>query len=146
MNMSESNLIDEVYKIFEKYPNATDFCEYCNTKEHIEYFIKTPLRDIDIENSKLLLNESGDHWESTDVYKRFLPRLLEIIGPPYNVELMYPKHLFENMILFHDFNTWSEHERDIVIKYLSSIEKSFKSFDEDDWKEWNEEFDKFKNA
>ena len=54
-----------------------------------------PAAKINIDNARALLWESKDHWPSPEVYKRFLPRILEVMAPPETVEDLFPLHLFE---------------------------------------------------
>ena len=132
---------NQLYVLFSKYPVMRERCSYCYGSEGLEYFQETPLRQITPEKTKELLYESWDHWESTEVLKYYLPRMLEIMFPPYSILEMYPGH-FLSTLNNHDFCEWLPEEKEIVIELLSECKKYFADYDAVDWQEWKDEFDK----
>lgn len=133
---ADASLITRLYQAFAKYPPGGAFgCTYCYSEEELAYFAATPLMEIPIDRLASMLHETGDHWESTEAYKHFLPRLLEVMGPPHFVEDMYPEHTFETL-LFHGFNFWPEAERSAVLDYLRAIENEIHFSDDIDRNEW----------
>ncbi len=137
---NNKNIVEKMYKIFSDYPSANDFCTFCYSEKKIEYYKSTPLKDIDIDSSRVLLWETADHWESTDVYKHYLPRLLEIMLPPINEEDMYPGHILETL-KFHNFQEWQIKEKLSVIEVLNEAKKYFYNYDDEDYQYWNELYD-----
>jgi hypothetical protein len=92
---------------------------------------------LSVEASRSSLWETGDHWESSEAYRHFLPRMLEIMGPPYMEADLYPKHIFETLI-YQRFSTWPNPERQAVITYLEGIRSIISFFDEVEANGWDE--------
>jgi hypothetical protein len=67
-----------------------------------------------------LLWEASDHWESADVYRHYLPRMLEVMGPPHWEEDMYVEHVFETMTSL-GFGNWPTDERLAVAAFLREL-------------------------
>ncbi|MGA1871717.1 MAG: hypothetical protein ACMUJM_24580 [bacterium] len=130
-------LIKRLYKIFSVY-NADGVmgCTYCYSPTEIDYYSETPLHAITVDKATSLLYETGDHWNSEEAYKHFLPRMLEIMGPQFKVEDMYTGHLFETL-LYHNFKSWPEKERKVVIEYLIEIKPFINFYDDEDQEDWD---------
>jgi hypothetical protein len=129
--------VDRLYKVFAgySYPGRY-FCDFCYTGDEWKEIARTPVRGLGVEHGRKLLWETADHWESADVYRHYLPRLLEILGPPWNVEDLYPLHLFETLIAL-GFREWSAVEKTAVIDYLAGIGPNTAGvIDEKDRREW----------
>jgi len=132
----DESLISSLYQAFAIYrPGHAFNCTWCYSEDELEYFATTPLVKIPIDRLVPMLHECADHWESTEAFKHFLPRLLEVMGPPHCVEDMYPEHLFQTL-LFHGFTTWPEAERNAVLDYLRAIENKINFFDDAELKKW----------
>jgi hypothetical protein len=111
-------MIERLYQAFAPYTNAgSDFCGHCYSPEDTARITRTPVREIEAEIGRTLLWETADHWESADVYRHYLPRLLQLLGPPWLIEDIYPIHLFETLLAL-DFHRWPSHERKAVLDYL----------------------------
>lgn len=133
---ADESLISRLYQAFAQYlPGRAFGCTYCHSEDELAYYATTPLTNIPIDRLTSMLYETADHWESTEAYKHFLPRLLEVIGPPHFVEDMYPGHTFETL-LFHGFKSWPEAERCAVLDYLRAIENKIHFHDDEDRNEW----------
>jgi hypothetical protein len=130
-------LITHIYEVFARYDyTGKDFCGFCYTPDEIEYIMHTPINLIDLNHGRKLLWESADHWENADVYRHYLPRLLELMGPPWFLDDMYPLHLLE-VLLGLGFHKWPDPERQGVIDYLESQKPMFKQqFTKEDFEEW----------
>ena len=128
---------DRLYGAFERYSFPGDvFCGLCYTQAEIDYITNTLVRAIDQEHGRTLLWETADHWQSADVYRHYLPRLLELIGPPWFLDDIYPRHLFETMLAL-GFHRWPEPERRVVIDYLTAVTPEvFDHFGDDDQADW----------
>ena len=135
--------INQLYVVFSKYPVMNERCSYCYGSEGLEYFQVTPLRQIAPEKIKELLYESWDHWESTEVLKHYLPRMLEVMFPPHSILEMYPSH-FLTTLNNHDLCEWLPEEKEPVIELLSECKEYFEDYDAVDWQEWEDELDKAK--
>ena len=133
-NTDVSGLIDSLYKIFQRYGAGDDFCTFCYSEDEIRTITNTPVRNISNELGGKLLRETGNHWPSSEVYRHYLPRILEVMAPPIYEEDLYPGHLFETL-KYHRFSQWPEHEIRLVKKFLVTITPLLK-FDEDDRYEW----------
>lgn len=132
----DESLIARLYQVFAVYrPGRAFGCTYCYSEEDLTYYATTPLMEIPVDRLESMLGETGDHWESTEAYKHFLPRLLEVMGPPHFVEDIYPEHTFETL-LFHGFRSWPDAERNAVLDYLRGIENDIEFFDVRTRKEW----------
>jgi hypothetical protein len=70
------------------------------------------------ELTRRLAWESSDHWESTEIYKHYLPAILERISPPNHADSLYPEHFFEALSQ-HNFQRWERPARDAVIHLLA---------------------------
>jgi hypothetical protein len=124
--------VERLYDIFRRYPPGSDFCTYCYTADEIDYITSTSVRDIDEDTARTLLWETGDHWESADVYRHFVPRILEVLAPPYSVSDIYPGHLFE-VLQYHDFSTWPPDEKKAVISFLEAVTPFVEHAVSDEW-------------
>lgn len=143
-NATESGtdkVIEELYSTFKKYPKGNDFCEFCYSKKDIDYYMSTPVRNINVKRSRTLFCEVGDHWDSASVYKHYLPKILEIMLPPIQEEALFPSHILETLD-YHNFKTWPANEKQCVLLVLQEVKKNFSYFDEEDEQEWNELFPK----
>lgn len=111
-----------LYNVFAKYPAGRVFgCDHCYTEQELAYYSATPLLDIPVEHIELMLREVHDHWGNSEAYRHFLPRMLEVFGPPHYFLDMYPRHVF-NTLLGNGFKQWPQQERDAVLGYLQAIE------------------------
>ena len=132
----DSLLVSRLYQVFAKYqPGRAFACDFCYSEDELAYYATTPLMEIPIDRLVSMLYETGDHWESTKAYKHFLPRILEVMGPPHFVEDMYPEHTFETL-LYHKFKSWPVAERSVVLDYLHAIEKEIRFSTDEERKEW----------
>jgi hypothetical protein len=129
--------VERVYRVFKPYSFAgAVFCGLCYTAEEIDYITNTPVADIDADHGRTLLWETADHWENADVYRHYLPRLLELVGPPWFLDDIYPRHLFETLIAL-GFRQWPEAERKAVIDYLITVgPELFNRLDNADRSDW----------
>lgn len=130
--------IEALYEVFSKYDTGTGFCTFCYSNEDIKVVTETPLRELDIEISRKLLWETGDHWENSEVYRHYLPRILQILAPPISEEDLYPAHLFETL-RYHNVNLWPEPERKALGKYLRELTPYIGESGDTDKEEWNTE-------
>lgn len=113
--------VSRLYTVFERYRTpAAKFCGHCYNDVEADYFKTTPLQNIDLKHGQTLLWETYDHWENSEVYRHYLPRLLELMGPPSWLDDMYPLHLFETLRGL-KFETWPREERQAVIDYLAAL-------------------------
>lgn len=120
MNTRSAEVI-KLYDVFARYSfPGESFCTFCYSPEEIEHITRTPLAELDQQTSRVLLWEASDHWESSEVYRHYLPRVLEILGPPWFEDDMYTSHLFETLHGL-DFHAWPHPEREAVVEYLESI-------------------------
>ena len=135
---SHKELVESLYQAFRVYGAGSTFnCTHCYTADELSYYQMTPIDQLSVEASRTALWETGDHWESNEAYRHFLPRMLEIMGPPYIEEDLYPKHIFETLV-YQRFSTWPEAERAAVIAYLKGIRMIIVFFDDVESNEWDE--------
>ena len=129
--------VRRLYEVFSRYSRAGHhFCDFCYSPEEIEQITRTPIAGLDVEHGRKLLWETGDHWESADVYRHYLPRLLELLGPPWFVEDLYPLHLSETLIAI-GFRQWPIEERAAVLEYLEYVGPELEQgFDDKDRRDW----------
>lgn len=134
---SREELIQDLYRAFDAYAAEGVFgCGYCYSQEEVAYYRREPVHLITPEAARIALWETGDHWSSSQAYRHFLPRMLEVMGPPYNVEDMYVGHLFETL-LFHGFLDWPQGERAAVLAYLAWLQEEIDLSQEGDEEEWH---------
>jgi hypothetical protein len=128
-----------LYQAFAAYQQTgTHFCTYCYSEDDIARLRATPLEALDRELSRTLLWESFDHWENADVYRHYLPRILEILGPPWNEPPLYPLHPSETLLRL-GFRSWPSNERAVVIDYLASgLSSLVDTLDDEDRAEWSD--------
>jgi hypothetical protein len=135
---NHNELVENLYQAFRVYAPGSAFnCTFCYSADELSYYKTVPIDQLSVEASRAALYETGDHWESSEAYRRFLPRMLEIMGPPYLEEDLYPKHIFETLN-YHRFSTWPKTEREAVVAYLKGIRGILSFFDEVDENEWDE--------
>lgn len=134
--MPSQVLAGDLYRVFARYEGAgSRFCRFCYTPEQIAYFRETPVRLIDAEHARVLLWETADHWESADVYRHYLPRMLELLGPPTALEPLYPLHVSETLLAL-GFAGWPAEERRVVVTHLMAAASQFQ--EASDSREWAE--------
>ena len=110
--------VEHLYRTFGRYTAAGEkFCPCCYDPDEWREISGTPPRLLSVDRARKLLWETADHWESADVYKHYLPRVLEVMLPPLNVEPLYPLHVSETLVSLR-FHEWPENERNAVIEYL----------------------------
>lgn len=131
----------KLYLLFAGYPVMIERCSYCYDAEGSEYFQITPVRQISAEKTSELLHETWDHWESTEVLKHYLPRMIEVLFPPYSVPEMYPGH-FLSTLNNHNFHRWPQAEKASVIDVLAECKRYFAGYDCEDWQAWDAELEK----
>jgi hypothetical protein len=126
--------IEALYTAFRIYNTGGEFCTFCYSQDEIETIMSTPARELSKELSGKLLRETGDHWPNSEVYRHYLPRILEVMAPPTYEEDLYPEHLFETM-KYNQFSQWPIRERELVMEYLEILTPLLK-FDKEDIEEW----------
>ncbi len=108
-----------LYKTFAAYQRIrAEFCNYCYSEDDIDRLASIPLEALDHDLSRKLLWESFDHCENASAYRRYLPRILRILGPPWHEPPLYPLHLSETLLRL-EFRHWPANERAVVLEYLS---------------------------
>ena len=129
--------IERCYAVFADYrlPPETTFCGFCYDPEQIEQIRSVPLRQLDLDLSRLLSWEASDHFESVDVYKHYLPRILEYLAPPIRGEDIFPEHLFETLKA-HDFPAWPAAEREAFWAYVVAVDHALEAADPRAAGEW----------
>ena len=134
-----------LYDTFAPYQNAgRQLCSFCYEPDEWQEIARTPLRVIGIEPARKLLWETADHWENADVYRHYLPRLLEVLLPPALVEPLYPLHPSETLLSL-GFRQWTSNERNAVLDYLEAATPFLTWLrDDDDRQEWNRGMDALK--
>ena len=125
-------------------PGRVFSCTYCYSEEELDFYSNTALNDLSLEHLRRMIWETCNHWESSEAYRRFLPALLDAMGPPTLIEDLFPEHLFE-CLLYHGYRTWPEEEKRAVTEYLESIYVSLDYFDERDKSEWKRGMSKIKD-
>jgi hypothetical protein len=126
-----------LYEVFARYSSSGQhFCGLCYTPEETERITRTPVLLLDAEDGRTLLWEAADHWENAEVYRHYLPRILDLLGPPWLVEDLFPLHLFETLITL-GFRQWPPDEREAILEYLDCLRPDIEhQFSESDQKEW----------
>lgn len=129
--------IELAYATFAAYPTPVPgmFCTHCYTADEAAALTTTALRAVSTEQARTLLWETGDHWGSAADYKHYLPRLLEAMAPPEQVEDMYPAHLFE-VLAHHDVAGWPAAERRALHGCLTALADHVAFHDPDDEAAW----------
>ncbi len=72
--------IDALYAVFSSYAPGSDFCGFCYSQDEVERISKTPVSELPVGLSRKLLWETGNHWQNAEVYRHYLPRMLEILA------------------------------------------------------------------
>jgi len=138
--MADSRLaraLEQLYAVFARYPRPArvSLCDFCYTQEDLAHLRATPLRDIDPERTRMLITEAADHFDGTDLYKHYLPRILEGIAPPMRIEDLFPDHLFDTLKA-HDFEVWPDVERESFWTYVAAVHDALESLDPREAREW----------
>lgn len=82
-----------------------------------------------------LLHEACDHWENSEVYRHFLPRILSVMAPPESKEDLFPLHIFETLH-YHQFHDWPVEEKEAVVSFLTALIGTQELFDTQDRADW----------
>jgi hypothetical protein len=128
--------LDQLYALYAEKPSGEAWCDHCWDSAEVEHVTTTPVREISSDMGRKLLWETADHFESADVYKHYLPRILDALAPPDPTDDLYPLHLFE-VLKAMGFNTWAPEEQRLVRRFLEEVTPLL-SFDlDEDVQEWN---------
>jgi hypothetical protein len=129
--------VDRIYTVFAAYarPAKPDFCGHCYDPREIEYFRRTPLREFSPEMARSLVWESHDHWQSTEVYKHYLPMILDALAPPRRCEDMYEDHLFDTLRAL-AFADWPAPEREAFWSFVAAVHEALEGIDPKASREW----------
>lgn len=129
--------LQEVHRVFAAYPRprVVKFCGFCYTPQEAEILRTTPLDAITGEPARQLLVESADHWESTRVYKHYLPAILRRLVPPGHRDAMYPAHLVETL-LWHRVDRWPEPERRVLFEFGQALTAALSGSTDPDAEMW----------
>jgi hypothetical protein len=112
---------DILYDTFARYEYAGNrFCDFCYEQEEWREIARGPVRVLEIDRARKLLWETADHWESADVSKHYLPRIMEVLAPPADVEPLYPIHVSETLLSL-GFGNWNQIEREAIVSYLELL-------------------------
>ena len=131
-------VIEHAYEVFSKYDDpGTNFCSFCYSISEIEYLTSTPLRKIEGKMAAKLVFEAADHFQSSEVYRYFLPRILDVLAPPTNCEDIYTEHFFE-VLADQRFAFWPNGEKSIIIDYIEAMKFVMDARDPEDAKEWRD--------
>ena len=132
-----TSALQMVAEAFAPYPRPAriDLCGFCYTQEELDDLNATPSDKLEGDLLRRLNWETADHWDSTDLYKHFLPLILGYLAPPGYTEVMYPAHLFETLS-WHRFPSWPAREREAVGCYIEAFLKVLEELDVPDRKEW----------
>jgi hypothetical protein len=127
-----TDAVARAYALFAAYgrPPALGLCTFCYTDADLAIYQTTALADLGPDHVRKLVWESADHWPSTDVYKHFLPRILDALAPPDRCDDLYPAHLFE-VLAWHGIGDWPEAERELVRDYVQRVAEALEAVD--DW-------------
>jgi hypothetical protein len=140
---NESSVRDAVEALFESFKGhrfvGENFCRHCYSDKEIQEITQTPLRELNIDLSRMLLWEPANHWESSTVYRHYLPRLLQVLTSP-EVGDLYPGHVFE-VLEGLGFDTWYPDEREAVLSFFAAVLPSLTA---NEGKEWNDSFTAFR--
>ena len=127
--------IDRLYEVFRDCPAGSDFCTFCWAPEELAHVTTTTVRDISEAMARKLLWETANHWETEEVYKHYLPRILDALAPPDPAEDLYPLHLFETLESL-GFSRWQDREKQALRAFLDSVEAVLDFADHEDKEEW----------
>lgn len=132
-----SGALQAVVEAFASYerPARIALCGYCYDPEELEQLNTVPADQLDGDLLRRLNWETADHWDSTDLYKHFLPRILSFIAPPGHEKTMYPGHLFETLA-WHRFPSWPAAEHEAVRRYIEAFLEVLEEREAPDRKEW----------
>jgi hypothetical protein len=117
--------VERAYEVMARYASRAppSFCEFCWDAAEVERLHASPLHDLDVELSRKLVWEASDHWPSEEVYKHFLPRILEVMTPAFGVEDLFPEHLFD-VVRAQGFPDWPESEQSAVREWVAAMEST----------------------
>ena len=129
--------VERAYAVFAAYPRPADagFCTFCYSDATIAYLRATDLRAFDEEHVRRITWESADHWDSTELYKHYLPRIMDALAPPDRCDDLFPEHLFE-VLNHHQFERWPPPERQAVIAWIRAVREALALDSADDAGEW----------
>jgi len=110
--------VGELYRAFERYARPQlALCTHCYSDDEIAHYQRVPLRELAGGPARRLLWETGDHWQSTDVYRHFLPRLVELHEA--GMRDLYDGH-FAEVLAYHRVTTWPTDERRALARVYSA--------------------------
>lgn len=116
------SVIFDLYSAFSSYSNPlpSSFCSHCYSEDDIARFCSTKKNELNSQLGRRLIWDLGHHNGS--VIKYFLPRLMELIAPPFSINELYTGQIFRDLEL-HNFLQWSEQERKLVLQFFDILEQ-----------------------
>jgi hypothetical protein len=132
-----ASALQAVVQAFAPYqrPARIELCGFCYDEDELAYLNATPADKLEGDILRRLNGETADHWDSTELYKHFLPLILKFIAPPGHEDVMYPEHLFETLA-WHGFASWPAAEREAVQRYIEAFLEILAERDGPHRKEW----------
>jgi len=111
-----------VYWAFEDYERPVDpgFCRLCHDDNERRYYQDTPLEEFTEDMARRLAWESADHWSSIEVFKHYLPVILDRLAPPNHLDDMTDTHWMDTL-KWHKAETWSKPERTAIGAYARCV-------------------------
>jgi hypothetical protein len=128
--------LDRLYALYAEKPAGDQWCDFCWDSAEIEHVTTTPVREISPDMARKLLWETADHFENVEVYKHYLPRILDALAPPDSTDDLFPLHLFEVLKAMH-FHAWALEEQRSVLCFLENVTPLLPFDLDEDVREWN---------
>lgn len=128
--------LDRLYALYAEKPSGEEWCDFCWDSAEIEHVTATPVREISADMARKLLWETADHFENADVYKHYLPRILDALAPPDPTEDLFPLHLFEVLKAMR-FHAWAPEEQCLIRRFLEDVTPLLQFDLDEDVREWN---------
>lgn len=120
--MNRQEIIDRIYKIFEKYTldGKLDACPCgCISEEDEKKVYAKKLKELTEEDLIYYARKAMTTWGNVSDYKHFLPRLLEVYSQKGNSSLI-DLEVIHNKLEQGNWKEWQEEEQIIIINFVKS--------------------------
>lgn len=124
METKEDELIEQLYRIFRRYPfpAGMEGCPCCVSDRHLLLLRSKPLRQLGDHELSRYAFKAMTTWGTEKDFKYYLPRLMELYVSGRD---NFDARLLMDKLSYGKWRTWPADEQEIIVAYLLNWWKGF---------------------